>query len=270
MTHPFSPSETKNLIHQLLSGVSYLHSHWILHRDLKPGNLLLSNSGVLKIADFGMARYHSAPHVGPSLTDLVVTLWYRAPELLLGETDYGEGVDMWSVGCIFAQLISGACMVEGKNEVDQFTKILQLCGFPSDESWPGWRRLPNAKGFKPPQDPRAYRSVLRAKYGTMVTSAGGDILDGMLAMNPAARMSADQVLRSGYFSEAPRMARPGMIPTFPSNASKERRPRARTPGAPVRGRDGMGADAFRDIDTGSIFAGRDEEAKGGGFQLKLF
>src|SRR2546429_3897151 len=100
MSEPFLPSETKTLLLQLASGVSYLHSNWILHRDLKTSNLLLNNRGILKIADFGMARQCGDPPPA-KMTQLVVTLWYRAPELLLGTEKYGREIDMWSVGCIF-------------------------------------------------------------------------------------------------------------------------------------------------------------------------
>lgn len=124
LREPFLPSETKTLLHQILSGVNYLHAHWILHRDLKTSNLLLSNRGEIKIADFGMARYFGDPP--PKLTQLVVTLWYRAPELLLGAERYGAEVDMWSVGCIFGELLTKSPLFQGRNEVDQVSKVCSL------------------------------------------------------------------------------------------------------------------------------------------------
>ena len=121
MREPFLPSEIKTLLLQLLSGLSFLHSQWIMHRDLKSSNLLLNNRGEIKIADFGMARYYGDPP--PKLTQLVVTLWYRAPELLLGADRYGAEIDLWSVGCIFGELLSKEPLLQGKNEVDQVSKV---------------------------------------------------------------------------------------------------------------------------------------------------
>ena len=117
----FSPSEIKTLLLQISSAVDYLHSNWILHRDLKTSNLLMNNRGQIKVADFGMARYYGDPP--PKLTQLVVTLWYRAPELLLGAEKYGAEIDLWSVGCIFGELLTKSPLLQGKNEVDQLSKV---------------------------------------------------------------------------------------------------------------------------------------------------
>ncbi|KAL8823627.1 MAG: hypothetical protein Q9191_005692, partial [Dirinaria sp. TL-2023a] len=121
MQEPFLPSETKTLLLQLTSAVQYLHDNWILHRDLKTSNLLMNNRGQIKVADFGMARYFGDPPP-PKLTQLVVTLWYRGPELLLSAEKYGTEVDIWSVGCIFGELLAKEPLFQGKNEVDQLSK----------------------------------------------------------------------------------------------------------------------------------------------------
>lgn len=121
MREPFLPSEIKTLLLQFVSGLDFLHSQWIMHRDLKTSNLLMNNRGELKIADFGMARYYGDPP--PKLTQLVVTLWYRSPELLLGAETYGTEIDMWSVGCIFGELLTKEPLLQGKNEVDQVSKV---------------------------------------------------------------------------------------------------------------------------------------------------
>lgn len=118
MQEPFLQSEVKTLLHQLVSATAHMHSQWIVHRDLKTSNLLMNNRGQLKIADFGLAR-----HLGEPLTQLVVTLWYRAPELLLGAVTYGAEVDMWSIGCIFGELLLKEPLLQGKNEVDQLAKV---------------------------------------------------------------------------------------------------------------------------------------------------
>ena len=121
MLDAFSPSEIKTLLLQLASAVDYLHGNWILHRDLKTSNLLMNNRGQMKVADFGMARYYGDPP--PKLTQLVVTLWYRAPELLLGAEKYGAEIDLWSIGCIFGELLTKNPLLQGKNEVDQLSKV---------------------------------------------------------------------------------------------------------------------------------------------------
>lgn len=122
MPEPFMPSEVKTLLLQLGSAVEYLHDHWILHRDLKTSNILMNNRGEIKLADFGMARSVGDP-APKDLTQLVVTLWYRSPELLLGTKIYDGAVDLWSLGCIFGELLLKDALLPGKNEVDQLSKV---------------------------------------------------------------------------------------------------------------------------------------------------
>lgn len=122
MEEPFVTSEVKTLLLQLASAVEFLHDNWILHRDLKTSNILMNNRGEIKLADFGMARFCGDP--APSnLTQLVVTLWYRAPELLLGAKTYDSAIDMWSIGCIFGELLTRQPLLQGKNEVDELSKV---------------------------------------------------------------------------------------------------------------------------------------------------
>lgn len=141
---PFLPSEIKTLLLQLTSAVGYLHSNWILHRDLKTSNILMNNRGQIKIADFGMARYYSDPP--PKLTQLVVTLWYRGPELLLGAENYGAEVDMWSVGCIFGELLLKEPLLQAKNEVDQLSKASSIPQLISDHA--AHLTFPSAKDLR--------------------------------------------------------------------------------------------------------------------------
>ncbi|KAJ4305406.1 hypothetical protein N0V90_000937 [Kalmusia sp. IMI 367209] len=232
MSEPFLASEVKTLLKQLTSALSFLHSNYILHRDLKTSNILLSNHGHLKIADFGMARYIPPPSA--HLTQLVVTLWYRAPELLLGTETYSTEVDMWSLGCIFGELLLKEPILQGKNEVDELSLIFALCGLPTDRSWPGFWRLPNAKGLKIPRDSGARSGgVIRTKF-PFLTNAGADLLMSLLSLNPEHRLSADEVLEHPYFREAPKPKPMEMFPTFPSKAGQEKRRRA-SPNAPKRG-----------------------------------
>ncbi|KAL8952012.1 MAG: hypothetical protein Q9222_002058, partial [Ikaeria aurantiellina] len=222
MLEPFLPSEIKTLLMQLTSAVEYLHSNWILHRDLKTSNILMNNRGQIKIADFGMARYYGDPP--PKLTQLVVTLWYRGPELLLGADRYGAEVDMWSVGCIFGELLTKEPLLRGKNEVDQLSKIFELCGIPTEETWPSFKRLPNARSLRLPSNPKTTGAVIRAKF-PFLTLAGTQLLTSLLALNPAARPTASEVLAHPYFKEDPRPKSTAMFPTFPSKAGQEKRRR---------------------------------------------
>ena len=287
MLEPFLPSEVKTLLLQLTSAVEYLHRNWILHRDLKTSNLLMNNRGQLKVADFGMARYYGDPP--PKLTQLVVTLWYRGPELLLGAEKYGAEVDMWGVGCIFGELLKKDPLLQGKNEVDQLSKvrrswrgyskafwsacsrqqIFELCGIPSESTWPGFKRLPNARSLRLPsqsQNPQSAGSVIRAKF-PLLTTAGSQLLSSLLSLNPADRPSAAQMLAHPYFKEDPRPKSMAMFPTFPSKAGQEKRRKVVSPSAPKRGDapriEGQGAD------FSGIFAGRENEEVGGGFALRL-
>ncbi|KAK3333805.1 kinase-like domain-containing protein [Cercophora scortea] len=268
MPEPFLASEVKTLLLQLASGVAYLHTNWILHRDLKTSNLLLNNRGQLKIADFGMARYVGDPPPA-KLTQLVVTLWYRAPELLLGATRYSTAIDMWSVGCIFGELLTREPLLQGKNEVDELTHIFSLCGIPTDDSWPSFRRLPNARALRLPHTSAATGaatgSVIRAKF-PLLTAAGVALLNGLLALDPDRRPSARDMLDHEYFRQDPKPKQEAMFPTFPSKAGQERRRRRTTPNAPARGQQAVDLGA---VDFSGIFSGRDREERGGGFSLRM-
>lgn len=149
MTQNFLQSEVKTLMQQLLSATEHMHGKWILHRDLKTSNLLMTNRGMIKIADFGLSRYHGDP--APPMTQLIVTLWYRSPEILLGTHEYGTAVDMWSIGCIFAELLTREPLIRGKGEIDQLSKIFDLVGVPTEETWPGFMDLPNSKNIHFPK-----------------------------------------------------------------------------------------------------------------------
>ncbi|KAI9750591.1 MAG: hypothetical protein M1815_001708 [Lichina confinis] len=266
MAEPFLASEIKTLLLQIVSATEYLHDNWILHRDLKTSNLLMNNRGQIKMADFGMARYYGDPP--PKMTQLVVTLWYRAPELLLGTETYGKEIDMWSIGCIFGELLLKEPLLQGNNEVGQLSKIFELCGIPTEQNWPGFRRLPNARSLRLPSNSQNIGSVLRAKF-PFLTSSGASLLTSLLSLNPSRRPTASDVLAHAYFKEDPKPKSSAMFPTFPSKAGQEkRRKRVASPSAPRRGDaapriDASGAD-FR-----GIFAGRDDEEKGAGWALKL-
>ncbi|ETN43397.1 uncharacterized protein HMPREF1541_02556 [Cyphellophora europaea CBS 101466] len=265
LTEPFLPSETKLLLTQLTSALHYLHAQHILHRDLKTSNLLLNNLGTLKLADFGMARYTSVPPPR-HLTQLVVTLWYRPPELLLGTTSYDSSVDIWSLGCIFAELLTSDPLFPGKNEVDQLSLIFSLLGTPTSSSWPGFRSLPNAKALHPvlAKTPEL-SSRLNASKFPYLSSAGLRLLASCLSLNPMNRPTAEELLSHRYFTEEPRAKPKEMFPTFPSKAGLEKRRRLPTPQAPVRGE----APKIDERQLAGIFEGVQHEGKGGGFALRV-
>ncbi|KAL5118072.1 hypothetical protein ACEQ8H_004059 [Pleosporales sp. CAS-2024a] len=263
MPERFMVSEVKTLLRQLVSAVDFLHTNHIIHRDLKTSNILLSNRGVLKLADFGMARY--MPPANAPLTQLVVTLWYRAPELLLGATTYSAEIDMWSIGCVFGELLVKEPLLQGKNEVDQLSHIFTLCGLPTEKSWPAFYRLPNAKSLKLPRAPSS-PGFNRAKF-PFLTASGTTLLQSLLSLNPEGRPTAKEVLQHEFFKEQPKPKPSEMFPTFPSKAGQEKRRRRTSPNAPKRGeKGGLGGGS---VDFSGLFAGREDEERGGGFQLKM-
>lgn len=226
MRTPFLPSETKALLKQILSAVALMHSRWIVHRDLKTSNLLMSNRGSIKIADFGLARMFGDPL--ENMTNLVVTLWYRAPELLLGAKKYGPEIDMWSVGCIFAELLRKEPLFPGKNEADQVARIFTLLGQPSDANWPGYSKLPNI-----PSRIRASSRNHLSHHFRYCTEATQDLLQRMLTYDPSRRITAEEALQHPYFHESPPPAHPDSFGSFPYAAPGDR-PRHGSPAAPDR------------------------------------
>eukprot|EP00961_Rhodomonas_salina_P180871 2441221-Rhodomonas_salina.1 len=133
----------QSYMYQMLSGIAFCHSHRVLHRDLKPQNLLIDRNGILKLADFGLARAFGIPV--RTYTHEVVTLWYRAPEILLGSKHYSTPVDLWSIGCIFAELVMRRPLFPGDSEIDELFRIFRVFGTPNEELWPGVTQLPDYK-----------------------------------------------------------------------------------------------------------------------------
>ncbi|KAJ1160015.1 hypothetical protein NDU88_000517 [Pleurodeles waltl] len=188
---PGLPQDTiKDLMRQFLSGLDFLHSNCIVHRDLKPENILVTSSGQVKLADFGLARIYSCQM---ALTPVVVTLWYRAPEVLLQAT-YATPVDMWSVGCIFAEMFRRKPLFCGNSEVDQLGKIFDLIGLPPEEDWPADVNLPRCAFM-----PRSLQPV--EKHVPEIDMTGAKLLLDMLTFNPHKRISAFEALRHPFLME---------------------------------------------------------------------
>lgn len=209
----FLPAEVKCLTQQLLRAVAHLHDNWILHRDLKTSNLLLSHKGILKVGDFGLAREYGSPL--KAYTSIVVTLWYRAPELLLCCKEYSIPIDMWSVGCIFAEFLSMTALFPGKSEIDQLNRIFKDLGTPNEKIWPGYSELPAVQKMTFAEYPV---SNLRKKFAHLTSELGLSLLQGLLTYDPKQRFTADQGLKSSYFKELPLPIDPAMFPTWPAKS----------------------------------------------------
>ncbi|OXV06766.1 hypothetical protein Egran_05465 [Elaphomyces granulatus] len=182
----------KKFMAQLVEGVRYCHSRRILHRDLKPQNLLIDRDGNLKLADFGLARAFGVPL--RTYTHEVVTLWYRSPEILLGGRQYSTGVDMWSVGAIFAEMCTRKPLFPGDSEIDEIFKIFRLLGTPDERIWPGVTSFPDFKATFPKWKREPTRALVQG-----LEENGLDLLDAFLEYDPARRISAKQACMHPYF-----------------------------------------------------------------------
>jgi len=209
MDRPLSQAEVKCLMLQLLRAVAYFHGRFIIHRDLKVSNLLLTNKGMLKLADFGLAREFSDPP--DCYTTNVVTLWYRAPELLLGATLYSSAIDMWSGGCIFGELLLHKPLLPGKSEEHQLQLICELLGTPNEKIWPEVVTLPLHRRWVPPAGCEYNNLAVRFPDAT---DGCLDLMNRLLTFNPTRRITATSCLQHSYFDEMPAPQQPQWMPTW--------------------------------------------------------
>jgi serine/threonine protein kinase len=245
MRQPFLESESKCLIVQLLKAVEYLHDRWIMHRDLKLSNLLLNNRGELKLCDFGLARSFEPEREGEEESDdeieeeddeeddngkkrrrrrkrqicytpKVVTLWYRAPEVLFGDDAYTASIDIWAAGCVLAEFLKHDPLFPGKTEVTQLELIFKLLGAPNERIWPGWSKLPNVGTTLVPEQPYNY---LEHEFPNL-HQRGIDLLNLMLTYDPKRRCSAKDALAHPYFKTQPRPKLKSEMPSFPTLHSR--------------------------------------------------
>jgi len=193
------PIRIKSFLHQLLRGVAYCHDRRVLHRDLKPQNLLINRKGELKLADFGLARAFGIPV--RSYSNEVVTLWYRAPEVLFGLKKYSTPIDLWSTGCILGEMVTSKSMFAGANPPDQVNRIFMKLGTPTEENWPGLNNLqlyPEYPKLKPVQ---TYPAQELEKVVPGLDAVGYDLLRKLLSYCPSDRPSAVQAMQHPYFAE---------------------------------------------------------------------
>lgn len=196
-------SHVKTYLHMLLLGVQELHSRGILHRDLKPNNVLLSASQhVAKLTDFGMATLLDSPSVQDGTSPIkrslqVVTRAYRSPELFFGEEHYGAEVDVWSVGCIFAELLLRRVFCDGASDIDQLSKLFAALGSPDENGWSDAASLPFFLRFKPTNP------TPLAEQFPMLSPAGVDLLSQLLQLDPKKRITVDAALQHAFFAEDP-------------------------------------------------------------------
>lgn len=192
-----TPATVKNFTYQLCRGVEFCHANRIIHRDLKPQNLLIDAQLRLKIADFGLARAFTVPV--PKYTHEVVTVWYRPPEILLGCTLYSVPVDLWSIGCVFAEMATGAPLFGGDSEIDTIFKIFQKLGTPNENVWPGVSELPDFKPTFPRWPARGWNKIRNTE--AQVGVDGINLLEGLMCYDPRRRISARRALQHLYFRD---------------------------------------------------------------------
>ena len=185
----------KQIIYQIVCGVNYLHSLKYIHRDIKPDNILISSEGKIILTDFDLCRQESKGKDDP-MTRTAVTLYYRAPELFFGDSYYGNKIDIWSIGCVFAELIIGKPIFKANNELGTLSNIIEIIGCPSEENWPGVSQLPNYLPFTGGE----------FKLGKMLeegglSKEGIDIVTKMLMLDPKKRPSCEEMLKDEYFKK---------------------------------------------------------------------
>ncbi|KAL5543281.1 hypothetical protein UlMin_010991 [Ulmus minor] len=212
-----SPADIKSYLQMTLKGLAVCHKKWVLHRDMKPNNLLIGHNGQLKLADFGLARIFGSPD--RRFTHQVFARWYRAPELLFGTKQYGSGVDVWAAACIFAELLLRRPFLQGSSDIDQLGKIFAAFGTPTSSQWPDMVYLPDYVEYQYAPAP-----PLRSLF-PMASDDTLDLLSKMFTYDPKARISVQQALEHRYFTSAPLPTDPAKLPRpAPKRESSNSRP----------------------------------------------
>ncbi|KAH7422838.1 hypothetical protein KP509_12G028200 [Ceratopteris richardii] len=221
-----SAADIKSYMQMTLKGLAYCHKKWVLHRDLKPNNLLIASDGQLKLGDFGLARIFGSPD--RQFTHQVFARWYRAPELLFGSKQYGAGVDIWAAACIFAELMLRRPFLQGSSDIDQLGKIFAALGTPKESQWPDMTCLPDYVEFQYCPAPS-----LRSLF-PMATDDALDLISRMLAFDPKSRITAQQALEHRYFHSEPAPTRPELLSRPPPRPEGQSKPsEAPSSGGPI-------------------------------------
>lgn len=189
-------SELKSLSRQIISGMNYLHSSCILHRDLKPDNILLDPKDVIKLADFGLARQLAQPF--REYSNSILTLYYRAPELCYGETQYSLGVDMWSIGCTLAEIVLGEPLFKSISEVDLLFSIHATLGKPSEDDAEMFREISKRKGAKITMPNIKQTRTVRGLLKDKAHEGFIDMIERILRYDPQARPTCAELLKHPY------------------------------------------------------------------------
>jgi serine/threonine protein kinase len=193
-TEYLDPYLIKSYCYQIIKGIAFCHSHRVLHRDLKPQNLLIDRKGAIKLADFGLARAFNLPV--RTYTHEVVTLWYRSPEILLGSKHYSTPVDIWAIGCIFAEMFLQTALFPGDSEIDQLYKVFNVLGTPTEKEWPGISQLPHYKSSFPSWSGSSLKNAMKFQDEDAL-----DLMAKMLVYDPVKRISAKAALNHPYFDD---------------------------------------------------------------------
>ena len=198
-TFKLTPAHKKDLARQMFDGLEFLHRRGVLHRDIKAANILISNNGQLKYADFGLARFYSKSRQ-LDYTNRVITIWYRPPELLLGETQYGPAVDIWSAACVFVEMFTKKAIFPGEgSELNQLEKVYNVLGTPTRSDWPSIVELPWFELIQPNIDRK--KRTFESLFKDILSPATLDLVRAMLRYDPTKRPSAEEVLAHPYFVE---------------------------------------------------------------------
>ena len=193
-------SEIKPFMHQTLSGLHYMHIRFIVHRDIKPQNILISDDLKVKLADFGLARVEGIPV--KKYSHEAVTLWYRPPDVILGSVNYGFSVDIWSLGCVFAEMALGYPIFNGKSDADQLSKIFRLLGKPTSENWPSLDSYPAPEGLLEEtlaDKNQCEKTLFEKPELSKIGQRGLDLLRKMLCYEPSDRITVSEALDHPYF-----------------------------------------------------------------------
>lgn len=193
----FNDDEKCYIMWQVLEGVNYCHQNDVLHRDIKTSNILINTRGEVKVADFGLARI--VPSTTRPLSNSVVTLWYKPPEIIMGETRYGPAVDVWSCGCVLGEIFVRKPIFSCTLDIFMLRTIYKVCGTPDTNSWPDIVSLPSYFTFKPG---KTYPRILRSVFKTYMPTPAIDLLDAMLCHNPAQRITLQAALQCEWMKDA--------------------------------------------------------------------